>query len=203
LVDWSFASLPLAMMRPLDITKLQRAAVSIVVLLGQAAGFVIIARIPAYRGLTIHADYTYSTVPIAQLTTIESGLIIVALCLASLSPLLPNTTSKRPDQRLARNDLDSETALRGIPLERNLGTTTIIESTAQESKRSSISKLTIPLKAKTKTGFTSSDTLVQVLENASPKTFDSGIVKTTDVITFSDEDLTNKTAHSPATSLKR
>jgi hypothetical protein len=36
LVDWSFASLPLILMRKVDMGKMQRLAVSLVVLLGQA-----------------------------------------------------------------------------------------------------------------------------------------------------------------------
>jgi hypothetical protein len=128
-----------------------------------------------------------------MLTTIEPGLIIVALCLATLSPLLPTPKSTRRNRRVPRNDLESHPALRGIPLERNFGNTTIIEGNTQESKRKSTSKLTLPLKAKTKGGFNSTDTLVQ--QENGQTAWDSGIMKTTDVITFSDEDLTSKVRH--------
>src|ERR1700760_1535996 len=139
-----------------------------------------------------------SSIPIGILTTTESGLLIIALCIASFSPLLSTPKSLRRNPQLGRWDLESESALRGIPLERNLGTTTIIESTAKNEthKGDGLSRVSTviktPMKAKTKSGFTSSDTLVQVQDNGNLTTWDGGIVKTTDVTTFSDEDLSSK-----------
>jgi hypothetical protein len=136
-----------------------------------------------------------STLPIAVLTYAESGLLIFALCLATLSPLLPSPKSLGRN-RVTHWDTDSEAAFRGIPLERKLGTTTIIESTANSDRKDGLSRMgsmvKSPLKAKTKNGFTSSDTLVHLNENGTFTSFDTGIVKTTNFMTFSDEDLSSK-----------
>jgi hypothetical protein len=124
-----------------------------------------------------------TSIPFGILNTIEAGLAILALCLATLSSFLPSpSASHRGRQDYSRQDLESQSALRGIPLESGLGNTTLVESNGTTAS----DKMRKPFKAKTKgrERIESTDTLV--MERWS----DAGIMKTTYVgTTHSQEDL--------------
>ena len=124
-----------------------------------------------------------TSIPFGILNTIESGLAILALCVATLSTFLPSPpVSRRGRGNLSGRDLESQSALRGIPLESGLGNTTLVESNGTTTT----DKMRKPFKAKSKgrERIESTDTLV--MERWS----DAGIMKTTYVgTTHSQEDL--------------
>src|ERR1700759_2847566 len=124
-----------------------------------------------------------TSIPFGILNTIESGLAILALCVATLSTFLPSPpVSRRGRGNLSGRDLESQSALRGIPLESGVGNTTLVESNGTTTRYKSRK----PFKAKSKCRerIESTDTLV--MERWS----DAGIMKTTYVgTTHSQEDL--------------
>src|ERR1700753_4041922 len=142
----------------------------------------------AHSQLTI--SVTVTSIPFGILNTIESGLAIIALCVASLSPLLPSPVSERERRTFARWDMESQSALRGIPLDSGMGNTTLVESNSGATS----DKPRTPFKTKIKgrKNVESTDTLV--MERWS----DLGILKTTDVVTtHSQENLGKVWATSP------
>jgi hypothetical protein len=136
-----------------------------------------IARIPAIMNLRFRTGFPYNSIPFGILNTIEAGLIILALCLATLSPLFPSPARSRRAV-VSRWDMESQSALRGIPLESGMGNSTLVEGNVAAGQPGA-SKGSKKGRKKVDSG----DTLT--MEGWG----DGGIVKTTDVITHSQDDL--------------
>jgi hypothetical protein len=152
-------------------------------------------------------------------STSECAIGILALSLSTLAPLIPNMGPRQRHGRYAsqrspyyRRDFESESRLRGIPLDSGMGNTSHIEGGKRSSRWSSRdddrrrhhhrSRLSFlpALRLKQKRNEQSTENLVRYGRDSKfsmgkgpmISMDDLGILKTTDVITYSDEDLSSK-----------
>jgi hypothetical protein len=159
-------------------------------------------------------DYSWYIYDVQIWSVTECGIGLVALALCTLSPLVSSIGRRRPKRRdpyerssFYSRDYASEARLRGLPLESGLGNTSHIEAGcgSSSSKKDRSGLRGIPgfksLKLKRKEA-QSTEHLVRY-NSPGPKSGlsinmdDLGILKTTDVHTFSDEDLSLAKAVKP------
>lgn len=180
IIDIVFATMPLWIMKDLNVAHCQRNAVIAVMVLAELAGVAMGLRIPYIREMKLSRDWTWTGADLAIWSVIEPGIGILSLCLATFAPIMsylwPTSTQKPPKgygPKVYRRDFISESALRGIPLESGFGNIAYVESGA--SKANGGAKLK-------KKEFQSAETLPGAGDN-----WDISIVKTTNVVTFSDD----------------
>src|ERR1700761_8704457 len=85
--DWTYGILPIFIVWNLHMSKQKRVSLAFVLGLGAIASLATIIRVPYVVTLTQTSDFLYATVNVAIWSTVEPGVGITGVCMATLRPL--------------------------------------------------------------------------------------------------------------------